>query len=155
MPSIAIHYASLDDLDVLATLFNDYRVFYRQDPDLAGARHFLHERMRLRESVILLASDADSGEALGFVQLYPGFSSVAAMRIWILNDLFVSANARRRGVARALLQGARDHARATGVSRLILETNTDNQAAQTLYESEGWEREDNLHYRLPVRCASS
>lgn len=155
MPSIAIRYASLDDLDVLAPLFNAYRVFYEQESDLTGARHFLRERMRLRESVILLACDADTDTALGFVQLYPAFSSVAAKRIWILNDLFVPADARRRGVARALLQGARSHARATGVTRLVLETNTDNLAAQTLYESEDWQREGNLHYRLPVECSSA
>jgi GNAT superfamily N-acetyltransferase len=39
---------------------------------------------------------------LVFVQLYPSFSSVAARRIWILNDLLVTPPARRRGVGRAL-----------------------------------------------------
>lgn len=33
----------------------------------------------------------DSGRAVGFVQLYPSFSSVSAAPIYLLNDLFAAA----------------------------------------------------------------
>jgi ribosomal protein S18 acetylase RimI-like enzyme len=142
--------ATLDDLDALATLFDGYRVFYRQPSDPALARAFIEERLRLDESVIFIARDG-SKEALGFTQLYPMFSSVAARRIWVLNDLFVASGARKRGVARALMDRARDFATEKGALRLILETAEDNHAAQALYESLGYVRESGeRHYSLEL-----
>jgi ribosomal protein S18 acetylase RimI-like enzyme len=142
--------ATLDDLDALATLFDGYRVFYRQPSDPALARAFIEERLRLDESVIFIARDG-SKEALGFTQLYPMFSSVAARRIWVLNDLFVASGARKRGVARALMDRARDFDTEKGALRLILETAEDNHAAQALYESLGYVRESGeRHYSLEL-----
>ena len=40
------------------------------------------------------------GTGVGFVQLYPTFTSIGAKRAWVLNDLFVVPEARRRGVRR-------------------------------------------------------
>ena len=34
----------------------------------------------------------DGDNPIGFVQLYPSFSSVSMMRSWVLNDLFVKGN---------------------------------------------------------------
>jgi GNAT superfamily N-acetyltransferase len=144
-----IAYATPDDLETLVPLFDAYRVFYRQAPDTALARAFLRERMALRESVILLARDA-AGEGLGFIQLYPAFSSVAARRLWILNDLFVVEAARGRGIARALLERAERHAADTGAVRLTLSTAESNQPAQALYESRGWQRDGDRHYERPL-----
>jgi ribosomal protein S18 acetylase RimI-like enzyme len=64
---------------------------------------------------------------------------------WVLNDLFVASGARRQGVAAALLEAAAVHARALGVSSLSLTTGRDNQAAQALYESLGWQRDDHFY----------
>jgi ribosomal protein S18 acetylase RimI-like enzyme len=83
------------------------------------------------ESAILVA-ELD-GRIAGFTQLYPMFSSVRTARIWILNDLFVDADARRRGVANALLAGAARFAREQGAAGLMLETMRDNTAARALY----------------------
>jgi len=143
--------ATLDDLDALATLFDGYRVFYKQPSDLGLARAFIEERLRRDESVVFIAYDGGNREALGFTQLYPMFSSVSARRIWVLNDLFVVPAARKRGVARALMDCARDFAREAGALRLILETAEDNHAAQALYESLGYVREsDERHYSLEL-----
>jgi GNAT superfamily N-acetyltransferase len=86
---------------------------------------------------VLLAEDADA-TAIGFTQLYPVFSSVRAVRTYLLNDLYVVAHARRTGVARGLLEAAADFARANGAASLSLTTATDNLPAQRLYESLGW-----------------
>ena len=148
---IAVTRATLADLDAAAPLFDAYRVFYGKPSDPALARTFLQERLNNGESVIFLARDAD-GSALGFMQLYPCFSSVSARRLWILNDLFVSAAARRRGVARALLEQARTHGLQTGVVRLVLQTAQDNAPAQALYESLGWVRQDGMYeYALELQ----
>lgn len=152
--SIAITRATLADLDGLAILFDGYRVFYGKPSDPATARAFLRERLSHDESVIFLARDA-KGNALGFTQLYPCFSSVSARRLWILNDLFVSADARRRGVAKALLVRAREHGQETGVVRLTLQTARDNAQAQALYESLGWVRQEGMYeYALELQGGS-
>jgi GNAT superfamily N-acetyltransferase len=134
----AIRRATLGDLRIAAELFDAYRQFYGQPPDNAIATTFLLERLTLNDSVVYLALGEPQGKGLGFVQLYPSFSSVAARRIWILNDLFVAPEARRHGVGRALLDEARDHAAATGAKRLVLSTGVANRAAQALYEQYGY-----------------
>lgn len=149
--SIVTSRANLDDLDSLTPLFDAYRVFYRQAPDRAAAQAFLRERLLHGESVIFLARDAERGDALGFTQLYPSFSSVAARRIWVLNDLFVAPGARQRGVARILMACARRFAGETRALRLVLETAEDNRPAQALYESLGYACESGTrHYALEL-----
>ncbi|MCW8806846.1 MAG: GNAT family N-acetyltransferase [Rhodanobacter sp.] len=138
--SFQIRQATIHDLDTLAVLFDGYRQFYAQPADLPRAREFLAERFRHQESLILLARDGQA-QGLGFTQLYPLFSSVRAVRTWLLNDLFVAPSARRQGVAAALLGTAAEHARALGAASLSLSTARDNLPAQALYESLGWQRD--------------
>ena len=138
--SFSIRQASLVDLDLLVPLFDGYRQFYGKPSDLQRARDFLGARLAHHESLILLACDGQ-GEGLGFTQLYPVFSSVRAVRTYLLNDLFVSEPARRCGVAAALLRAAAEQARALGAASLSLSTALDNAPAQALYESLGWQRD--------------
>jgi GNAT superfamily N-acetyltransferase len=138
------------ELDVLVPLFDAYRGFYKADSDQAAARAFLTERIERDESVIFVAY-ASAHAAAGFTQLYPSFSSVSLRRLWILNDLFVRPDIRRGGVGRALLERARQHAVDTAAKGLTLSTAVTNKPAQTLYESCGWQRDDEfLHYHLFV-----
>jgi ribosomal protein S18 acetylase RimI-like enzyme len=90
--------------------------------------------------VVFLARGED-GSALGFTQLYPTFCSVQTAGIWVLYDLFVAESARRRGVARALMERARAHAQRTGARRIDLSTAIDNAPAQALYEALGYHRD--------------
>lgn len=134
---------------LIVSLFDAYRQFYRQRPDLDGARQFLSERLQRGESVILAV--VEGKKALGFTQLYPSFSSVSMKPIWILNDLFVDEKARRRGIGARLLRAARDHATKSGAVRLALSTGIENTKAQALYERGGWKRDTAfLHYEYQL-----
>ncbi len=141
--SIKITQATPADLDQLVNLFDGYRRFYEQPSDPEGARTFLAERLQRGESIVFLAIDdaEDERESLGFVQLFPSFSSVSMKRLWILNDLYVAPDARQRGVARALMEAAHKLALQTGAKGLTLQTAHDNTHARTLYESLGYEQE--------------
>jgi ribosomal protein S18 acetylase RimI-like enzyme len=143
--------ATAEHIDLIAPLFDAYRQFYQQLPDLPGAREFLAQRLARQESVIYLAL-LQAGEpptAAGFVQLYPSFSSISMRRTWILYDLFVAPAARRHGVGKALLERARGLGASTGAAELTLQTAVDNLPAQALYESLGWKRDDQyLNYAL-------
>lgn len=147
--NLSVRRADANDLDALAELFDAYRRFYEQASDAAGARAFLGARIANDESVLLLA-ELDGAKA-GFVQLYPVFSSVRMGRVWTLNDLYVVADARRHGVARALLDASVSFARDTGALGLQLETGAGNHTAQALYRSAGWTQDTNLHFSLDFR----
>jgi GNAT superfamily N-acetyltransferase len=147
--TIEIRRADLNDADAIAPLFDLYRTFYRQRSDLALARRFIGDRLRQEQSVILMAEL--NCKTVAFTQLFPSFSSVRAGRSWILNDLYVHASARRKGIARALLEAAADFARIDGAIRLELETDPDNRSAQSLYRHMGWEQYDGtLRFRLQL-----
>lgn len=136
--------ARIEHVAVIAPLFDAYRQYYGQDADLEGAKKFLSERIQQNESVIFVAFK--DGQALGFMQLYPAFSSVSMKRQWILNDLFVKADARNLGVGKTILQTAQEFIMKLGHKGLLLETTPDNTKAQKLYESLGWKREENFYY---------
>ncbi len=141
------------DVALAAPLFDAYRQFYDQPSDPELASEFLAARLWAEDSVVFLALEsADSREALGFAQLYPSWTSVAARPIWILNDLFVAPAARGRGVGHALLERCRQLAVETGAARLALETLAGNTGAQLLYESLGWhcENDGSRFYTLDV-----
>jgi GNAT superfamily N-acetyltransferase len=139
MPLQALR-ADPSNLDKIASLFDAYRGFYGQPSNLNQSRNFLAERIARDESAIFFVEDAN-GEALGFVQLYPTFSSIDAHRTWLLSDLFTTPAARGRGVGTLLMNTARTFALLTGAKGLVLETATDNFAAQRLYESLGYVRD--------------
>ena len=118
-----------------------------------AARNFLAERLIRSESVIFLALLGREGaeKAVGFTQLYPCFSSTAMKRMWILNDLFVTPEARRHGAAKALMERARQFAVDGKADSMWLETAVDNHPAQKLYERMGWKRDDHYYrYLLPL-----
>jgi GNAT superfamily N-acetyltransferase len=145
MPEVRSVRAELDDLDALVPLFDAYRRFYGQASDLPGARAFLADRFKRGESVIFLA--VVDGAIVGFTQLYPSFSSVSMRRLWVLNDLFVTPDARKSGAGRALLERAERWAAETGAKGLTLSTQVTNLGAQRLYEACGWTKDDEfLHY---------
>jgi len=146
---VEVSSASPDQIDDLAVLFDQYRVFYRQPSDLEAARRFLQERFQNSDSVIFAATD--NRHVVGFTQLYHSYSSVAMRRIWILNDLFVEESYRRKGVAKLLMDAAKSHAEATGAARITLTTQISNVPAQKLYESLGYIKDKEFyHYALRV-----
>jgi ribosomal protein S18 acetylase RimI-like enzyme len=144
-----IRQARAEDVDLVAPLFDAYRQFYAQPADLTLARAFIAERLTRKESVIFLAER--DGRPVGFVQLYPLFSSTAARprRLWLLNDLYVAPEARSGGVGRALMDRARELAKATDAVGLELATARTNVRAQRLYESLGYRIDEHfLRYEL-------
>lgn len=142
--NISVKRATLENLSEISELFNSYRVFYKQDSNLDLAINFISERMKNKESVIFYASN-ENGEALGFTQLYPTFSSVSAKSFWILCDLYVSSAARRLGVGKKLMETAKVFAIENNSKGIALETGANNVKAQALYESLGYERDAEVY----------
>jgi ribosomal protein S18 acetylase RimI-like enzyme len=137
---LAVRQAVLSDLEALVPLFDGYRQFYGRPTDIGAAREFLLARFDHAESFLFIAFEGDA--AIGFVQLYPSFSSVSLARTLILNDLFVREGARRKGVASRLISAAVEFARTLGAVRISLSTATSNETAQALYKAAGWKRDE-------------
>ncbi|HET9981117.1 MAG TPA: GNAT family N-acetyltransferase [Ktedonobacterales bacterium] len=149
MTAAQVRRATVADIEAIAPLFDAYRQFYHQPPDLDGARAYLTERLERDESVVFFA--LVDGVPAGFTQLYPIFSSTTMQRAWLLNDLFVAPTGRRAGVGRALLERAHAFAQETQAKELMLQTAVDNFPAQRLYESLGWQRDNDYYvYTLAV-----
>jgi ribosomal protein S18 acetylase RimI-like enzyme len=138
---IRTRFATIEDVEIVAVLFDAYRQFYEHEADLNLARRFIADRIRNDESVVLLALTS-SAQAVGFCQLYPTFCSLEARPIYALYDLFVTPNARRMGVGTILLQAAEEQARENGKVRMDLTTAKSNKPAQNAYEALGWVRDD-------------
>ncbi len=129
---------------MLLPMFDAYRVFYKRDSDLDGARAYLHSRLERGEATVFLAFE-DSGAALGFALCYSTFSSVVMKPLVILNDLFTTPEARGQGVGSALIAACANFARLEGALVLRLRTATDNETAQRVYDKAGFKR-DAVYY---------
>lgn len=145
---MSIKKATLNELDPLTELFDLYRGFYEQKSDLDGAKEFLKERLTNKESVVFIAFDENN--PIGFVQLYPSFSSVSMNRTWVLNDLYVKEDGRGKGFGEKLLKKAINFAEETGAKGVSLETGKENLTAQRLYEKIGFKRESHYFYFLTM-----
>jgi GNAT superfamily N-acetyltransferase len=127
----------------LVLLFNDYRIFYKQESNEELASQFLKDRIKQNQSIIFLAYL--NNEAVGFTQLYPLFSSVSMKPMYLLNDLFVKSNYRGKGIGEALINKAKALCETQKNKGLALQTATDN-PAQKLYERLGFIKDHDLYY---------
>jgi len=142
--------ATSEHLNSLSELFDLYRQFYKQKSDTAGAKIFLSDRISKNESEIFICSDEEDNQ-MGFTQLYPYFTSVGMKQAWILNDLFVKEEFRKRGVAEALIHAVKKFASETGAAYVMLETHISNDAAYRLYERTGFIKDnDHFYYYLEI-----
>lgn len=94
----------------------------------------------------------DKNMVVGFVQMYPTFCSVQAVKRFVLYDLFVDDQNRNCGTGAALMNQAAKHAKRLGAARLDLQTASSNYVGQHLYEKIGYKKvtEDFYDYSLQL-----
>ena len=135
---------TFEDLNQLAELFDQYRVFYHKESDIPAAESFLKERIEKADSEIFVAEN--DGKLIGFVQLYPLFSSTRMKRYWLLNDLFVNENYRGKGFSKELIEEAKELSKSTNAAGILLETGKSNDVGNKLYPSCGFELYDEVNF---------
>jgi GNAT superfamily N-acetyltransferase len=101
------------------------------------------------EGVQLLA--ADRGRDVGFATIYWSWETTTSGRIGVMNDLYVDASARGRGVGSSLIEECVQRARAHGAVKLVWQTAVDNLTAQRVYDNVGATRETWIDYWLDTR----
>lgn len=136
--------AQLADVQHLAELFDQYRIFYHKDSDIPAAEKFLTERIENNDSEIFVAEN--EGKLVGFVQLYPLFSSTRMKRYWLLNDLYVNENYRGKGFSKQLIEASQEMAKSTDAAGILLETGKSNDIGNKLYPRCGFEIYDEVNF---------
>ena len=141
-----IRKAKSGDLESLCVLFDAYRKFYGKQGDIKGATLFIKDRLENNDSEIFVAANED-GVLMGFVQLYPLFSSTRMKRLWLLNDLFIDPGFRGKGISVGLINECKQLCKRTESCGMILETAKDNIIANNLYLKTGFvpDKEHNFY----------
>lgn len=139
-----IEKAGLKDLDSIASLFNLYRVFYRQPDDYERCKQFIAERLDHDQSHIFVLYVAE--KAVGFVQLYKLYHYIRLKKQWLLSDLYVHPDYRGQGYSVALIDRAKQWCAETGACGLMLETEKTNDIGNSLYPRCGFEYDGHHNY---------
>lgn len=142
-----IRKATIEDLKFVIELFDNYRVFYEMESDKLKAEEFISERLKLNDSKIFVA-ETDDRNLVGFVQLYPIFSSTRMQRLWLLNDLFINKEHRGKGISKQLIETSQEFCKQTNACGLILETAKTNIVGNELYPKVGFslDKEHNYYF---------
>jgi len=120
----------------LVVAFRDHLGFDRPSDDavLASVERLVEDPA----TDYLLGAPEEGAPAAGLVQLRYRWSVWRDAEDCELEDLFVSPDARRSGLGRALVAAAIDRARERGCGRIALDTAERNEAAVALYRSFGF-----------------
>jgi GNAT superfamily N-acetyltransferase len=140
------------DLPELLPLLRGYCDFYEVDPSdealLALSRELIASPQL--DGVQLIARD-EGGRAVGFATVFWTWSTLSASRIAVMNDLFVSSDARGGGAADALIAACAERARERGATSLEWQTARDNARARRVYDRIGGRADDRwVDYSLPL-----
>lgn len=137
------------DLDAVARLgaalvrlhhhFDPRRFFMTDDPQ-GGYKWFLGTQLK-NADVVLLVAELD-GEVAGY--LFGGLEERDWARLLdthgAIHDVYVDERYRRRGVARALVNGGIEALEGRGAKRVVLSSAWPNTEAQALFEACGFRR---------------
>lgn len=137
---IVVRKADAFDVVKIVPLYLKYLEFYQVDISGKDPASFIGSRIENEESVVYFAAE-ESGQVLGFAQLYPLFCSLEMRKIWVLYDLYVDSSQRKRGIGERLLEQADQLAKETDSAFVMLSTGIDNKTAQSVYEKHGYVRD--------------
>ena len=137
--------ATSNDVEHLSELFNAYRMFYRKASAIQSAKTFLEERISNKDSEIFVAQNT-TNKLVGFVQLYPLFSSTRMKKFWLLNDLFVHPEFRGNSISIGLIQKAKDLVLESKACGMYLETEKSNLIGNALYPKTGFELNKSVNF---------
>jgi len=142
--------ATVEDSEKIGEVFDLYRQFYKKDPDKIISIEYIKQRLTNKESTIFFIEE--DNVCIGIVQLYVTFDSLELSKKIILYDLFVRPEYRKKGIGAMLMDASKDFAENNGISGIELSTAISNGTAQRLYESLGYERDNEFYnYYLSIK----
>ena len=139
-----IREAKKSDLDQLSILFDAYRMFYGKESNIDISKNFLESRLSNKDSEVFICEFDNI--LIGFVQLYPLFSSTRVSKYWLLNDLFVDSKYRGKGYSKLLIDKAKELVKDSNACGMMLETEKSNKIGNNLYPKTGFEKNDSSNF---------
>lgn len=140
-----IRLLTLDDHAAWLPLWQGYQHFYEVELS-AAVTATTWQRLLDPAEPVWGALAIDDGKALGLVHYVTHRSTWSEGEVCYLNDLFVSEEARGKGVARALIEHVYTAAKAQGCAKVYWLTHETNTTAQALYDRVA-ERSGFIQYR--------
>ena len=149
MNALTIRTAEENDIPQLYELMLDYIVgFYQKPkPNEADLKKLIQHLMNHPEAGVQFVAEKE-GKLVGFATLYFTFSTLQVKRAAILNDLFVTTEARGHKAGERLFESCLAYIRENGFAYMTWETAKDNLIAQGLYNKMGGKVSEWLVYEI-------
>ena len=148
--NLIIKEAAVEDSEKIGEAFDLYRQFYKKDPNKIISIKYIKKRLTNKESIIFFAEE--DNVCIGFVQLYVTFDSLELGKKVVLYDLFVRSERRKKGIGAMLMNASKDFAENNDITGIELSTAIRNETAQSVYESLGYERDNEFYsYYLSIK----
>jgi GNAT superfamily N-acetyltransferase len=120
-----------------AELLDEYRQHYGANPAPTAVAEWIGNLVSSDRMRLYVAGPGNPVDGMCTVATIP--ATLTLRTVWLIRDLYVDPDARRGGVARALLAHVAEAARAEGAHRLSLQTEAGNSGALELYAKAGFE----------------
>ncbi len=133
--------ATLDDIDTLMVFVRDFYALDQYPFDEQITRRTL-EKMIQDDSLGRIWLICEANTAIGYVALTFGYSIEYHGRDAFIDELFIQAEQRKRGIGTKTIQFVLAACREFGVHALHLEVERGNSAGQALYRKAGFEDHD-------------
>lgn len=138
------------DTEVISAILGEIEKYYGGDPT-PGDEEQIRAALfgtRPHATVLLAREGSDVLGMASYAYLWPAAGTGSSL---YLKELYVRESARRRGVARALMDALKRIAEEAGCSRVEWTADTDNHAALALYEALGvTQHRGKIFYRVGV-----
>jgi GNAT superfamily N-acetyltransferase len=152
---VSVRSATAGDVSALLPLLRGYCDFYEASPPDRGLVEMARSLIEAPDSEgILLVAEGEGGRVSGFAAVCWKWSSLRAARVAVMEDLFVSPEARGAGLGDALIRASARRAAELGAPHLEWLTAPDNRRAQATYDRTGAKSQPFLLYQLELMDGS-
>jgi ribosomal protein S18 acetylase RimI-like enzyme len=136
---MSVRLAGSDDAEAIGRLLHDFNTEFEYDtPGAEAVAKRIGELIESGDVTVLLVGDGPAGLAL--LRFRPSLWSETLD--CYLEELYVVPDRRGRGLGRALMEAAMDHARERGAGYMDLGTAETDTAARALYEKLGFDNHE-------------
>lgn len=128
---------TFEKIDQTVQMMQDFYAIdgYEMDEDISrnNFRQFI-EQENLGQCWLI----KDNEQVMGYMILVYFFSFEFKGKVAILDELYLNAHARGRGIGKKAVQFIQDYAQQTAVKLIFLEVEEHNEAAKKLYSNQGF-----------------
>lgn len=148
--TVVIRKVKLTDLKQWTELWRSYLTFYSSEHLFNKTTDILWQRIHTQEHPIgcFVAHSKGNNELLGFVHYFNHCDTWKKHDVCYLEDLYVNANSRKKGVGERLINAVKDNAIQCGWSKVYWHTKNDNVNARALYDRLTGGADGFISYRL-------